>query len=311
VQVADTRAGWKSIRSLTMKPIRTELALELRDPFWQAAGSQYRQLVRIPVDPNWTKVLPPYWSTFANYAALHHMQTNSAYLARQSTQKLEKSNTQLLQMLAAGQWDPQTLYLLGNEEVKSVLAKSDPERDLLAVINGHNVFAPSWFTCTTCPLVPEMLHINPGMVQTQLGQAVRFDTLGNGKYFLQGRNWAYPESWGVWVVGQRAELTLPLPVIMDPKVKPPTQLILEMRALVNDLQPTQQIGIGVNGQTPLTFTLDKNDRNQISIPLSAQEIKAGYVQLLFDLPTAKRPKDLGIGDDIRLLSIGLISAQFY
>jgi len=311
VQIADTRSGWKSIRSLTMKPARSELAIELRDPFWQAAGNHYRQLVRIPVDPSWTKVLPPHWSTFANYAASHQMETNSVYLARQSAQKMERSNSNLQKMLSAGQWDPRTLYVLGNEEIQSVLAKSDPNRDLLATINGHIVFAPTWLACTTCPQVSETLRINSKMVQTQLGQAIGFDALGNGKYFLQGSNWAHPESWGVWAVGQRAVLTLPLPAIAGTKTKPPSQLILEVRALVNNQQATQEIGISVNKQKPMAFTLNKDDRNQITIPLSPQVIKEGYVKLVFDLPTARRPQDIGIGNDDRLLSIGLTSAQFY
>ena len=336
VQIADTRAGWKSIRSLTMKPIRTELALELRDPFWVAASSQYRQLVRIPADPNWTKVLPPHWSTFANYTALHHMQTNSAYLARQSTQKLERSNSLLQQMLAAGQWDPQTLYILGNEEVKNVLAKGDPERDLLATINGHIVFAPGWLNCATCPQVPKMLHITPNMVQTQLNQAIGFDALGNGKYFLQGPNWAYPESWGIWAVGQRAELLLPLPkkevslvkapllngvrdvVSYGPKgsggsvnLREPNELILEMRALVNSQQPEQKILIFINGRPPISYLLNQDVSNRIVIPLDSKVLAGSKVHVSFELPTARRPKDIGLGDDGRLLSIGLISAIFH
>jgi hypothetical protein len=214
-------------------------------------------------------------------------------------------------MLAVGQWDPRALYILGSEEVKSVLAKSDPERDMLASINGHIVFAPSWFTCAACPSISETLLINLKMVQTQLGQAIGFDTPGNGKYFLQGPNWAYPESWGVWAVGQRAQLTLPLPVLAGAKAKLPTQLTLVMRALVNTQNTTQEIGISVNGQKPQKFTLNKDDRNQVVISLNDQVIKDGYVQLIFDLPNAKRPKDIGIGRDDRLLSIGLISAQFY
>ena len=312
VQIADTRAGWKSIRSLTMKPIRTELALELRDPFWVAAGSHYRQLVRIPVDPNWTKVLPPHWSTFANYAALHHMQTNSAYLARQSAQKLERSNSLLQQMLAAGQWDPQTLYLLGNEEVKTVLAKSDPERDLLAIINGHIVFAPGWLSCVTCPPIPAMLRITPNMVQTQLNQAIGFDTLGNGKYFLQGPNWAYPESWGTWALNQSAELTLPVPqaLLAQTPGKSTLKLILEARALVNDQQVTQEVRISINGDTPISYSLSKDAHNQIEISLDQQVIQAGYVHLVFHFPHARRPKDMGMGQDERLLCLGLISATF-
>lgn len=315
VQIVDTEAGWKSIRALTMKPVSLEFATELRDPFWQAAGSHYHQLVRIPVDSNWVKVLPPHWSTFANYAASHQIETNSVYLARQSAKKLEDSNAQLKSMLKAGQWGQRTLYIVGREEVITILAHSNPEHDLLAMINGHIVFAPGWFTCDTCPPITEAQHITLGMVQTQLDQLMGFDVLGNGKFFLQGPHWAYPESWGVWALGQRAELTLPLPKPVDSKVarsKPraPSQLILEMRALVNPSSPSQHIGIGVNGQAPLVFTLKQDDYNRITIPLTPQVIKDGYVQLTFDLPTAKRPKDIGIGDDERLLSIGLMGARF-
>jgi len=311
VQISDTRAGWSSIRNLTMRPAQSQFSSELRDPFWESAGTHYKALMRIPVDPLWVKVLPAHWSTFAAYAAKYNLQTNSTYLARQSVEKLTQSNSQLHEILAAGQWNLNTLYILSNEEVRTVLERSDPQRDLLATINSHIVFAPGWLACSTCAPVPEMLRITPEMVQIQMDQVIGFDALGNGKYFLQGSNWAYPESWGIWAVGQSARLTFPLPANTGAKAKPPTQLILEMRALVNSQNATQEISIAVNGQKLQTFFLNKDNHNQIVIPLGPQAIKDGYVELIFDLPGAKRPKDIGIGNDERLLSIGLIFAQFY
>jgi len=311
IQIADTRSGWVVQRNLTMRPIAQQLPTELRDPFWEQAGRHYQSLVRIPVDANWVRVLPPHWSTFAYYAAQHGMHTNSAYLARQSAEKLEQSQLRLQRMLVSGQWDQKTLYILSPQEVRAVLEKANPKQDLLANINGHIVFAPGWISCVQCPPVDASVQITPAMVQTQIGSPIEFASAGHGKYFFQGGNWAYPESWGVWAVGQRAELALPLPRAVDAKAKTPTHLVLQMRALVNPTHPKQEILIDINGQAPVPYVLERDDHNQITIPLSSKVQEDGYVQLVFDLPTAKRPKDIGIGDDERLLSIGLISATLH
>ena len=115
--------------------------------------------------------------------------------------------------------------------------------------------------------------------------------------------------WGVWTIGQRAELTLPLP--KSSKLgRAPTELVLTLRALVNLQQPTQDINVSMNGQDPISFILNKDDQNTITLAVSSKAITDGYVQLVFDLPTARRPKDIGIGDDERLLSIGLKSIIF-
>ena len=309
IQIGDTSSGWREIRKMTMRPVQMDLASELRDPFWGVAGKRYQHIVRIPVDPLWVKVLPAHWSTWAAYAAKYGLQTNSTYLARQSEEKLSQSNQSLQQMLAAGQWNDQTLYILGDQEVKTVLDHLDPQRDLLATVNGYHVLAPGWMQCTTCPPVLNMLQITAQMVQTQMGSPVAFDVLGNGKYFLQKGQWAYPEEWGIWAVGRRAELTLPLPKASKMS-KAPTELVITLRALVNPEQKTQEIRVGMNGQAPTSFSLNKDDQNTITLVLSPKVIDDGYVQLAIDLPTARRPKDIGMGDDERLLAIGLKSATF-
>ena len=125
--------------------------------------------------------------------------------------------------------------------------------------------------------------------------------------FVLLSGWDYPQDWGVWAVGKRAELTLPLPKANTA----PRELVLDLRALVNIKQLTQQVGVSINGQAPLQYSLTNNEYNQLTIALNTKVITEGYVQIVFDLPTAKRPKDIGIGDDDRLLSIGLVNATFY
>jgi hypothetical protein len=306
-----------------MSPAQSQYSSELRDPFWESASTHYKALMRIPVDPLWVKVLPAHWSTFAAYAAKYHLQTNSTYLARQSVEKLTQSNSQLHEILAAGQWNLNTLYILSNEEVRTVLERSDPQRDLLATINGHIVFAPGWLACGTCAPVPEILRITPEMVQIQMDQAIRFDALGNGKYFLQGSNWAYPENWGVWAVGQKAELMLPIPIqekfragttLLDRTRNAvsnyPNELILDMRALVNSLQPEQNILISINSQPSRAYVLNQDAFNRIFIPLDQNMFDDRQIRISFEFSTARRPIDIGMGHDERLLSIGLISAIF-
>jgi len=327
-QIADTSLGWlKNRRSLLMKPYQSEFGSELTDPFWRSAGAHYKNLVRIPL-PEGVDTLPMQWSTWAAFAAQYHMQTNSVYLARQSSQRLQISNGMQRALLKQGTVNPKTLYILDDQEVISALSVINPQSDLLARINGFNVLAPGWLRCASCHFVPESMHLKSELLHPQLGQVIAFNKQGIGQYYLQGTNWGYPETWGVWAIGQRTSVRIPLPTaviesssltieVSKKKLrgeseykKAKYQLFLQLIPFLGQNHPLQSFSIRDITGSIQTFNLHKTEPIEIQIPLNTAMKDVGYVQLDFVFQNPIKPKDLGLGSDERLISIGLLSAVF-
>jgi hypothetical protein len=292
-----------------MLPAASSMGTPLQNPFWEAAAKHYQNVVVIlPQDGGSID-----WKIFADYAAKYHLKTNSAYLGRYDTQKLLDHKNGLLGTLAHASYKANTLYILTDNKVIPALAQLHSKEDLFARIDGFNVIAPGWLSCKPCTAKVQLQSISSSIPSYIIGQPIVFSRSGEKLIpFILLSGWDYPQDWGVWVVGQRAEFNLPLPKATNGAQvnKTPGELILDLRALVNAAQTTQEVGVGINGQVPLRYSLTKNDHNRITIPLNAKVIADGYVQIVFDLPTARRPKDIGIGDDERLLSIGLVDAIF-
>ena len=55
-------------------------------------------------------------------------------------------NAKLAQQLAEGEFEPQTLYVLGDEGALALAGAShQPGRDLIGVFNGLWILAPGWY----------------------------------------------------------------------------------------------------------------------------------------------------------------------
>ena len=120
MQMIDTSAGWLPKKRVFESTPSTQLSSPLSDPFWQAAASKYKKVIRtsLPVSPVHYYVG---WDTWANYASKNHLGTNSAWLSRYNRANLSDSNSQLNESLQTGEWDPSTLYILENEKMLAAL----------------------------------------------------------------------------------------------------------------------------------------------------------------------------------------------
>jgi hypothetical protein len=268
----------------------------LRDPFWeQAAGRYEKVLVALPqgtVD----------WKNVADYAAKYHLSTNAAYLARYDGYKFGQAKLALLKTIETGQYDPKALYLIENERVILALRHYNPKTDLFARINDLNVLAPNWKVCEGCedhiPEIDQQLPI--------LNTPILFGKEGQYISLIQmGQTWSQPEPWGTWSTEKEASINLPLPIKAQPK-----SLTLTMRAFVTPKHPTQEFALWVNGVPIQEVVLTKESHNQITIPMSPAMIQTGSLNIEFKFKNPARPKDYGVGDDSRLLAIGLESAVF-
>ena len=57
-------------------------------------------------------------------------------------------------------------------------------------------------------------------------------------------------------------------------------------------------------------TLTDPSKNSIEIPITSAITQAGFIQIELKFQNPIRPKDLGMGDDGRLVAIGLEDARF-
>ena len=116
--------------------------------------------------------------------------------------------------------------------------------------------------------------------------------------------WAYPESWGVWSIADKATLSLPKP---ESNAK---SLVLEARALISNQHPEQLVKVIINGQMRTSALLSKEDGNQIIIPLETGDFSGDRLAVELQLPNLVSPAALGIGQDERKLAIGLKSVRY-
>lgn len=138
VQLVDTRAGWQPLRSRLMTARSELLATPPTASFWEAAGQRYQNI----------RVLPPanqpqYWANIAAFAAEHGMGTNAAYLARIDRGNYAIAAQKSTDMLATGDYEPDTLYILSGQVVEQARSTLQAD-DLLDSFDGVTVLAPGW-----------------------------------------------------------------------------------------------------------------------------------------------------------------------
>jgi len=300
IQVVDTSAGWLPRRQILNQQVGSQYGSPLLDPFWKIAAKRYKRIQLMPLEYGPRQ---PNWGILAPYAAINHMGTDSVYIARPDAGKIERNNSKLAKALFASHLDPDTLYILDNRVVTSVIANINRSHDLLARIDNINVLAPNWVNDGNEVSPLQTQAIGALLLQPTLNQKIEFSENGNGK-FLTGWGWAPPENWGAWADAPTSSLTLMLPVGM----KNSAFLEINARALISSNHPTQRVIVKIRGQEVGEFSLSKADGNLISLPIA----KSGnpFITVEFEYLDRVRPKDLGIGADRRLLSMGIMSATF-
>lgn len=136
-----------------------------------------------------------------------------------------------------------------------------------------------------------------------LGKRIDFSSPHTRCFLPSG--WAdNTENWGVWSAGKEATLRLQLPVT---KAK---ELDLDVRAYVNKPAPSQIVDLSVNGRQLKSQVLNNFDSNRIVISIPEHAQGKEWIEITFALPYARSPKSLGMGEDTRILGLGLKSAVF-
>ena len=138
--------------------------------------------------------------------------------------------------------------------------------------------------------------------QPAIGKSIDFGNRNTQCFLRDG--WGQNEDWGVWSIGKETLLALFMPS-GTPKI-----LTLDVRAFINNQHPSQQVNISINGLFLKTVTLSAFDGNKIELNLPPSTYGKEWIEIGFSLPQAVSPKELGMGEDNRKLSIGLKSVVF-
>ena len=297
-QIIDTSDGWiKLHQNLESQPFEAPHSI-LINKFWNGAPTQYKKLVLVPY-----KNAPENWQIFSPYAVNNNLATNAAYLARVDEGNLQRAR----EALNIGTINPDTFYVITEPQLRFMLANLDFTKDLLAKIDGFNVLAPGWKACKKCQQVDEKLELKIFAPQTILNELIYFGfkSAASKSYLLTGWS-SIVEDWGVWSNGKLSQLFLPLPEGMKKQ-----QLELITRAFIANNIHQQEVEIWANGIFQKKVFLDRAEENHIIVQIPEKAIMQNYLVLTFRYINPKRPKDIGMGDDDRLLGIGLVSAIFY
>jgi hypothetical protein len=302
IQVIDTRAQWSVEREVLETASKETPKDRLGNSFWSAAGNKYSELIRVPAKNNLYD-----WALFANYAAGNRMATNSVFLARFDDSKLIDLNKSLDKEISSGQYRPSSLYIIEDGGIIPVLMSLDHSRHLFARIDGYNVLAPEWKTCLSCLPDQKFDEFSSLIDQIKSIKSFQFSDKQDDKNSLPllTRGWGNPEPWGVWSSGKNTQMIFPISSYAE-KI-----LTLELRALISNKLPLQEVSIAINGQFFDRYILNQGAGNKISLKIPKHLIQKDFLVLDFYLPNAARPVNLGItADDESLLSIGVVSAAW-
>lgn len=144
VQAADLRPGFARLAQY-FPPAPATAPLRLAEPFWIEATAQYQRIRLAP-----TGMQAQHWEEVAVLAATHDLPTDAVYLARIDPDRVQALNQETLHRLATGEYEPDSLYVLGDDTMLAAArAGMDPARDLLEQFDGVWVLAPGWHEAVT------------------------------------------------------------------------------------------------------------------------------------------------------------------
>ena len=131
------------------------------------------------------------------------------------------------------------------------------------------------------------------------GEKLDFGSSGKGVHYLQA-GWSDPEDWGTWSDSRSATILLPAsPAQVD-------SVVIDFAAAVSSSHPAQRVEIFVNGSQAYSGSISERFGTlKIKIPDAAKSDAFKGITMEFRLPDAARPKDIGLGEDMRTLALAL------
>jgi len=310
LQIIDSSAGWMPIYKAINNSYGSKFSTPLIDPFWNDASRKYQKLVKIPLRQP-TQMYEKDWSIFSNYAINNQMGTNFVLLSRYDSGRLSKAKTIIGNSLITGSYDQNTLYIVEDDLIGMVNMSLKSKDDLFVRVNNFNVLAPGWLKCKDCPPIKSIHHLTFTYPEINSSDVISFNRESKGTFFLlnigdQSSNndigWAYPESWGTWLAGSYGEILLP--VLNEPV----SQINLSFRSLINP----NKIRFYINGELakPIIQQFDENIYTA-ALEINPSQKSQGFIQIRINPISRISPKSLGLSEDVRQLSLGIIALTLH
>jgi hypothetical protein len=143
-------------------------------------------------------------------------------------------------------------------------------------------------------------HISPSDLPKLTAEPLGVGLEGIGKSALT-KGWSTPEAWGAWSSGKSGQVGFLLDSAVDPK---------SVKAIELDVIPFQRQRIEVAVLGKVLVQVEISEPTKIEVPLhEVGSVNQEAIILDFSFPSALSPRDVGMGQDTRLLAIGLRSAR--
>lgn len=143
-----------------------------------------------------------------------------------------------------------------------------------------------------------------------LSQVQRFDGDGSWGHFLV-TGWSTPENWGTWSQGLHAQLVMDTRELPHPEHG--VRLHFEANVLVNPAHRHQRIAVSLDGvavaQRDVVYPQSSLAFDVVVSPNLLSSARKVHID--FDLPDAVTPQSIGLGNDTRMIALGLRSLEVY
>jgi hypothetical protein len=124
---------------------------------------------------------------------------------------------------------------------------------------------------------------------------------GNGLLLLGG-GWGQAESWGVWSVAKRAEVTLQL----EGDLRSTLSIEVTGRMFVPPQFPVAGGSLRINGRAAAELrATGEQPAVKFRTTVEPGDLASGRVRLEFHVPSARSPSSVGVSADTRCLGFGL------
>jgi hypothetical protein len=159
-------------------------------------------------------------------------------------------------------------------------------------IRGHVWDSQSW--------IPDHAFHPAALKSYAWGETIRFGKTGSAERYKFWHGFSIPEEGFTWTEGNVASMGL--------RISPPRKdLVLKLKAwpLTGENRSSQRISIRLNDRLMETWMMDKDGEYTLEIP--REIIREEVLEIVFSLPDAVSPKEIGINQDERLLAMAVKS----